>query len=64
MWSVNRPKIQTGVLLPDVEGKKAVSDILRAYVDEKNKFNLDLRFRIPEGGGVGWVGCTVPPPPL
>ena len=44
MWSVNRPKIQTSVLLPNVEGKKALSDILRAYVDEKNKFNMDLRF--------------------
>ena len=44
MWSVNRPKIQTSVLLPNVEGKKALSDILRAYVNEKNKFNMDLRF--------------------
>ena len=64
MWSVNRPKIQTGVLLPDVEGKKAVSDILRAYVDEKNKFNLDLRFRIPEGGGGGVGRAQSATPPL
>ena len=33
----------SNVSLPNVEGKKALSDILRAYVEEKNKFNLDLK---------------------
>ena len=34
---------QSNVSLPNVEGKKALSDILRTYAEEKNKFNLDLK---------------------
>ena len=33
----------SNVSLPNVEGKKALSDILRVYVEEKNKFNPDLK---------------------
>ena len=33
----------SNVSLPNVEGKKALSDILRTCVEEKNKFNLDLK---------------------
>ena len=36
------PNIQTSVLLLNVKAKKALRDILRTYVEEKNKFNLDL----------------------
>ena len=34
---------QPNVSLPNIEGKKALSDILRTYAEEKNKFNLDLK---------------------
>ena len=34
---------QSNVSLPNVEEKKALSDILRTYAEEKNKFNLDLK---------------------
>ena len=33
----------SGVFLPNVEGKKALSSIWRRYAAEKDKFNLDLR---------------------
>ena len=33
----------SNIFLPNVEGKKALSDILRTYVEEKYKFNLDLK---------------------
>ena len=33
----------SNVSLPNIEGKKTLSDILRMYVEEKNKFNLDLK---------------------
>ena len=32
---------QSTVSLPNAEGKKALSDILRTCADEKNKFNAD-----------------------
>ena len=32
-----------GFFLTNVEGKEAMSDILRTYAAEKDKFNLDLR---------------------
>ena len=35
--------IQSNVLLRNIEGKKAFSDILRKYAQEKEKFNLDLK---------------------
>ena len=47
--------IQMGVLLPNVEGKKALSDILRAYAQERNKFNLDLRISRKD-----WFDIRVP----
>ena len=31
------------VLLPNIQGQKALSNILRTYSQEKNKLNLDLR---------------------
>ena len=31
---------QSNVSLPNADGKKALSDILRKYAEEKNKFNL------------------------
>ena len=34
---------QSNVSLPNVEGKKALSNILRTYGEEKTKFNLDLK---------------------
>ena len=34
---------QSNVSLPNVERKKALSDILRTYAEEKTKFNLDLK---------------------
>ena len=34
---------QPNVSLPNVEGKKALSNILRTYAEEKSKFNLDLK---------------------
>ena len=34
---------KSNVSLPNVEGKKAHSDILRTFVEEKNKFKLDLK---------------------
>ena len=34
---------QSNVFLPNAEGKKALSDILRTYAEEKTKFNLDLK---------------------
>ena len=34
---------QSNVSLPNIEGKKALNDILRAYAEEKNKFYLDLK---------------------
>ena len=33
----------SNVSIPNVEGKKALRDILKTYVEEKNKFNLDLK---------------------
>ena len=35
--------IQSNVSLPNIEGKKALSDILRTYAQEKEKFKLDLK---------------------
>ena len=34
---------QSNISLPNIEGKKALSDILRTYLQEKEKFNLDLK---------------------
>ena len=34
---------QPNVSLPNIEGKKALTDILRTYAQEKNIFNLDLK---------------------
>ena len=34
---------QPNVPLPNMEGKKALSVLLRTYTEEKNKFNLDLK---------------------
>ena len=33
----------SNVSLPNVEGTKALSNTLRTYVEEKNKFNIDLK---------------------
>ena len=33
----------SNVSLPNIEGKETLSDILKTYVEEKNKFNLDLK---------------------
>lgn len=49
------PNIQAGVLLPSVEGKKALCNILRMYVEEKYKFNLDLRIARKD-----WFNIVVP----
>ena len=35
--------IPPNVSLPNVEGKKALSNILRTYAEEKNRFNFDLK---------------------
>ena len=35
--------IQSNVSLPNTEGEKAISDILRTYAQEKEKINLDLK---------------------
>ena len=34
---------QSNVSLSNIEGKKALTDILRTYAEEKNIFNLDLK---------------------
>ena len=34
---------QSNVYLPNAERKKALSDIIRKYAEEKNKFHLDLK---------------------
>ena len=34
---------QPNVSLSNIEGKKALTDILRTYAEEKNIFNLDLK---------------------
>ena len=31
------------VSLPNVQGKKALSDILRTYAEDRNRFDLDLK---------------------
>ena len=36
-------KVTAVFFLTNVEGKEAMSDILRTYAAEKDKFNLDLR---------------------
>ena len=33
----------SNVSLPNIEGKETLSDILKTYVEEKNKYNLDLK---------------------
>ena len=43
-WLSIDQKTQPNVSLPNIEGKKVLSDILRRYAEEKNKFNLDLKF--------------------
>ena len=35
--------IPPNVSLPNEEGKKALSNILRTYAEEKNRFNFDLK---------------------
>ena len=41
--SIDHQDTQTNVSLPNIEGKKALSNILRTYAEEKNKFNLDFK---------------------
>ena len=43
-----------GVLSPSIKGKKVLSDILRTYAAEKDKFNLDLRIYKKD-----WLDITV-----
>ena len=47
--------IQSNVSLPNIEGKKALSDILRTYALEKEKFKLDLKIYKED-----WFDITVP----
>ena len=35
--------LKSNVSLPKIEGRKALSNILRVYAEEKNSFNLDLK---------------------
>ena len=35
--------LKSKVSLPNIEGRKALSDILRVYAEEKKSFNLDLK---------------------
>ena len=47
LYAISGPSIDqdtaSNVSLPNEEGKKALSDILRMFVEEKNKFHLDLK---------------------
>ena len=47
--------IQSNVSLPNIEGKKALSDILRTYAQEKEKFKLDLKIYKED-----WFSIAVP----
>ena len=46
-WPIDTQSIdqdtQPNVSLPNIVGKKALTDILRTYAQEKNIFNLDLK---------------------
>ena len=42
-WLLIDQDTQSNVSLPKVEGNKALSNFLRTYVEEKNKFHLDWK---------------------
>ena len=42
-WLSIDQDLKSKVSLPNIEGRKALSDILRVYAEEKKSFNLDLK---------------------